>query len=163
MDIQYVGALTSSVKIGAGGQREAVRAMDEFRLTGLLWRLAFAVALVFVTFNPTGHSYYHWLADGFPSIQPLEAVAGVLLLILWIFFIRSTLMALGALGLVLLLALFGTIVWWVVSQGWLDPANQRAMAWVVLALLGVTLGLGMSWAHIRRRASGQASVDRVDN
>jgi Family of unknown function (DUF6524) len=103
------------------------------------------------------------LRTSFPSIQPLEAVAGVLLLILWIFFIRSTLMALGALGVVLLLALFATIVWWVVSQGWLDPANQRAMSWVVLALLGVTLGLGMSWAHIRRRASGQASVDRVDN
>jgi hypothetical protein len=64
---------------------------------------------------------------------------------------------------VLPLALFGTIVWWVVSQGWLDPANQRAMSWVVVALLGVTLGLGMSWAHIRRRASGQASVDRADN
>ena len=41
--------------------------------------------------------------------------------------------------------------------------TSRAMAWVVLALLGVTLGVGMSWAHIRRRASGQASVDRVDN
>jgi uncharacterized membrane protein YjgN (DUF898 family) len=37
------------------------------------------------------------------------------------------------------------------------------MSWVVVALLGVTLGLGMSWAHIRRRASGQASVDRADN
>jgi Family of unknown function (DUF6524) len=67
-----------------------------------------------------------------------------------------------ALDVVLLLALFAAIVWWVVSQGWLDPANQRAMAWIVLALLGVTLGVGMSWAHIRRRMSGQASVDRVE-
>jgi hypothetical protein len=136
--------------------------MDEFRLTGLIWRLAFALTLVFVTFNPSGHSYYHWVADGSPGIQPLEAIAGVLLLGLWIFFVRSTLMSLGALGLALLIALFATIVWWVVSQGWLDPANQRAMSWVVLALLGLTLGVGMSWAHIRRRLSGQASVDRVD-
>jgi len=37
------------------------------------------------------------------------------------------------------------------------------LAFAVLASLGVTLGLGMSWAHIRRRASGQAPVDRVDN
>jgi hypothetical protein len=43
--------------------------MDEFRLVGVLWRVAFALALVFVTFNPTGHSYYHWLADGFPPFS----------------------------------------------------------------------------------------------
>jgi Family of unknown function (DUF6524) len=89
-------------------------------------------------------------------------VAGALLLGLWIFFVRSTVMAMGTLGVVLLLALFAAILWWVVSQGWLDPANQRVMAWIVLALLGVTLGVGMSWAHIRRRVSGQSSVDRVD-
>jgi hypothetical protein len=29
-------------------------------------------------------------------------------------------------------------------------------------MLGVVLGLGMSWSHIRQRVSGQASVDRVD-
>ncbi len=48
----------------------------------------FSVALVLLTFNPTGHSYYHWLLDGFPSITPLEAVAGVVLLGAWIFFVR---------------------------------------------------------------------------
>ncbi len=123
---------------------------------------AVAVALVFLTFNPTGNSYYHWLADGFPAIEPLEAVAGVVLLILWVFFVRSTLLAMGALGVALVLALFAAIVWWIVSLGWLDPANQRAMAWIVLSLLGVILGVGMAWSHIRRRISGQASVDPVD-
>jgi len=59
--------------------------MDEFDFAGFLWRLLFAVALVLLTFNPTGHSYYHWLADGFPSVQPTEAIAGILLLIGWLF------------------------------------------------------------------------------
>jgi hypothetical protein len=36
------------------------------------------------------------------------------------------------------------------------------MAWVVLTCLGLLLGIGMSWAHIRARISGQSSVDRVD-
>ena len=53
--------------------------MDEFGFKDFLWRLIFSVALVLVTFNPTGHSYYHWLADGFPSVQPLEVVAGIAL------------------------------------------------------------------------------------
>ena len=136
--------------------------MDEFSFSGFLWRLVFSVALVLLTFNPTGHSYYHWLLDGFPSITPGEAVAGIVLLGAWIFFVRSTLAAMGALGVGLLLALFASIVWWVTSRGWLDLGNRNAMAWVVLGVLGVVLGVGMSWSHIRRRVSGQASVDRVD-
>ena len=136
--------------------------MDEFSFSGFLWRLVFSVALVLLTFNPTGHSYYHWLLDGFPSITPGEAVAGIVLLGAWIFFVRSTFAAMGALGVGLLLALFASIVWWVTSRGWLDLGDRYAMAWVVLGVLGVVLGVGMSWSHIRRRISGQASVDRVD-
>jgi hypothetical protein len=136
--------------------------MDEFGFKDFLWRLIFSVALVLLTFNPTGHSYYHWLADGFPSVQPLEVVAGIALLGAWIFFVRSTMAAMGTLGVVLLLALFGAIVWWVVSQGWLDVSNRSAMAWVVLLILGLVLGIGMSWSHIRREVSGQSAVDRVD-
>jgi len=136
--------------------------MDEFGFKEFLARLLFSVALVLLTFNPTGHSYYHWLADGFPTVQPLEVVAGIALLGAWIFFVRSTLAAMGTLGVVLLLALFAAIVWWVVSRGWLDVGNRSAMAWVVLLILGFVLGIGMSWSHIRREFSGQASVDRVD-
>jgi hypothetical protein len=136
--------------------------MDEFGFKDFLWRLVFAVALVLVTFNPTGHSYYHWLADGFPSVQPLEVVAGIALLGAWIFFVRSTMAAIGTLGLVLLLALFSAIVWWMVSRGWLDVSNRSAMAWVILLILGLVLGIGMSWSHVRRGVTGQASVDRVD-
>jgi hypothetical protein len=136
--------------------------MAEFSFAGVLWRIGFSLALVFLTFNPSGYSYYHWLADGFPSIQPIEAIAGILLLGLWIFFVRSTLLALGAIGVVLLLGLFAAIVWWVVSRGWLDLGNRTAMAWIVLAALGIVLGVGMSWSLVRQRLSGQASVDRVD-
>ena len=135
---------------------------DQFNIFSLAWRIVFALALVLLTFNPTGHSYYHWLADGFPSVQPLEAVTGILLVIGWVVFVRSTLAAVGTLGLVLMLALFASIVWWMVSRGWLDVSNRSAMAWVVLLILGLVLGFGMSWSHIRRRLSGQAAVDRVD-
>ena len=62
-----------------------------------------------------------------------------------------------------LFALFASIVWWVTSRGWLDLGDRYAVAWVVLGVLGVVLGVGMSWSHIRRRISGQTSVDRVDS
>jgi len=135
---------------------------DQFNIVSLVWRIVFALALVLLTFNPTGHSYYHWLVEGFPAVQPLEVVVGILLVIAWVVFVRSTLAATGALGLVLMLALFGSIVWWMASRGWLDVSNRSAMAWVVLVILGLVLGIGMSWSHIRRRLSGQAAVDRID-
>jgi len=136
--------------------------MEEFDFLGFLWRMLFALALVLLTFNPTGHSYYHWLADGFPSVSPAEAIAGILLLLGWIFFVRTTLSAIGTAGIVLMAALFASIVWWIVSKGWLDVGNRSTMAWIVLLALGLMLGIGMSWSHIRRRLSGQAAVDRVD-
>jgi hypothetical protein len=33
----------------------------------------------------------------------------------------------------------------------------------VLTVLGLALGIGLSWAHIRQRIPGQGTVDRVDN
>jgi len=136
--------------------------MEEFDFLGFLWRMLFALALVLLTFNPTGHSYYHMLADGFPSVSPAETVAGILLLLGWIFFVRTTLSSIGTVGIVLMAALFASIVWWIVSKGWLDVGNRSTMAWIVLVILGLMLGIGMSWSHIRRRLSGQAAVDRVD-
>ncbi len=135
---------------------------NDFRPAGALLRIAFSVALVFVTFNPSGHSYYHWLQANLSPIQPLVVVAGIALLGAWLFFLRSTFSSMGAVGVVLLVAFFAAVVWWMVSRGWLSVENRASMAWVVLSCLGLLLGIGMSWAHIRARISGQASVDRVD-
>jgi len=136
-------------------QYRAMQSRAELRrmLTRGLVSLAIGLSFMFVCLTLRG-----WLA----ALGSNGVVTEGLLLIGWVFFVRSTLAAIGTLGLVLLAALFAAIVWWLVSQGWLDVSNRSAMAWVVLVILGLMLGVGMSWSHIRRRVSGQASVDRVD-
>ena len=136
--------------------------MDKFNVMGVVWRVLFSLALVFLTFNPSGHSFYHWLAETFPSIQPVTAIVGILLIGAWLFFVRSTFNAMGSLGIGLLVAFFAAVVWFMVKQGWLSIHNRAAMAWVVLTIVGIVLGIGMSWSLIRQRISGQSSVDRVD-
>jgi hypothetical protein len=136
--------------------------MDDFKFSGILWRVVFSLALVYLTFNPSGHSYYHWVKNSVPHIQPVVAICGILLLGAWLFFIHSTFAAMGAVGVALMMALFAAIVWWMVSNGWLALSDRSTFAWIVLTMLGLVLGIGMSWAHIRQRLSGQASVDRID-
>jgi hypothetical protein len=135
---------------------------DRFDLGNVLIRVAFSLALVFLTFNPSGHSYFHWLSQNLTPVQPMVVIAGLVLLGGWLFFIRATFSSLGTVGVMILLGIFASIVWWMVARGWLSLENRASMAWVVLTGLGLLLGIGMSWSHLRAKWSGQASVDRVD-
>lgn len=135
--------------------------METFTLKGLLLRLLFAAALVLATFNPTGTSYFHWASREIAHPGPLLVVAGLALLIGWIFMLRSMLGSIGIFGALLTLAFLAAVTWLVVSWGWLDPGNATAMTWVVLIALSLVLTLGLSWSIVRRRVTGQASVDEI--
>jgi hypothetical protein len=129
--------------IRAAGSGESV-AMENFSIGGFAWRIAFALALVLLTFNPAGWSYFRWIRGNFPAFTPAQAVLGI--------------------GLLVLMAAFtAALVWLFVSWGWLDIGNATTMAWVVLVSLGLILGVGMSWAIVRRELTGQASVDEIDD
>ncbi len=136
--------------------------MGKFSFTGVLWRMAFALGLVFATYNPSGVSYLHWVAADFQTGRPAKAIVGLALLCAWIFFVRSASAALGTIGFSLLGALFAAVVWWMSSRGWVTIDSGATLAWVALTILGLVLGIGMSWALIRQRVTGQASVDRID-
>jgi hypothetical protein len=136
--------------------------MERLTITGFLLRLAFALALVLATYNPTGLSYVHWLAKGLPKVTAAEALAGVALLIAWVVYAHATTRALGRFGLLLAALALGVIIWLLVSIGWLDLANHGAVGWILLVMLSVVLAIGMSWSLIQRRLTGQADVDDVD-
>jgi hypothetical protein len=139
-----------------------------FSMVDFMVRWVCALALVMVTFNPTPYSYCSWVLSGWGSAQgfaddlPLKALAGVVLLILYVIFLRSTFRSIGALGVVLAALLFGAILWVVVDWGWLDPLAGDAMIWVGLVVVATILAIGLSWSHVRRRLSGQVDVDDVD-
>ena len=137
--------------------------MEKLTFVGFLLRAAFALALVLLTYNPSGYSYVHMLQSGFPAVTPLEAVLGLLLLIGWFVFLRATLSSIGALGMVLLLALFAAFIWLIVSWGWVKLSNTGAIVWISLVVLSLILAVGMSWAHLYRRWSGQATVEDTDD
>ncbi len=134
-----------------------------FSAGGFLLRWAFALILVIVTFNPTRWSYAGWLLQSPGDRLPLKALAGVVLLILYVIFLRATWRSIGPVGLVLAALFFATALWVLIDYGWLDPRQAELMTWITLVVVATILAVGMSWSHIRRRLSGQYDVDRVDD
>jgi hypothetical protein len=126
---------------------------------GVLLRIVFAVGLVLVSYNPSGHSFYHYALAPPPGITAIKAFLGVLLLIGWVVCLRTAFVALGWLGVILGVALLGTAVWLLVDAKMIDTTNPSVLTWIALVILGVVLGIGLSWSLIRARATGQIEVD----
>lgn len=136
--------------------------MKPISATGILIRFLIAVILVFSTYNPEGYSYYDWVLTNLKEISPVKVLAGIVLLIGWIIYIRATIRSLGAFGLILAFAFFGTLIWLVVDWGLIPTDSVRAVSYIILFLLCAVLAIGMSWSHIRRRISGQVDVDEIE-
>jgi hypothetical protein len=125
---------------------------------GVLIRIGLAMALVFLTFNPTGHSFYHWITAPPAGITAVKAFAGVALAIGWVVCVRTAYVALGRVGLLLGAALVATLVWLAVELRIIDISGSSSMSWIALAAVGVLLGIGLSWSLIRARVTGQVEV-----
>ena len=129
---------------------------------GILLRFLVAVVLVFATYNPDEFSYFHWVRDDLQEGLPLKLFVGVVLLIGWTVYIRATLRSLGAFGLFLAFAFFGTLIWLVVYYELVPADSVRAITYIILVVLCGVLATGVSWSHIRRRITGQVDTDEIE-
>lgn len=137
-------------------------ARPQFSFASFLVRWLVALVLVFATFNPTEYSYYRWVAGWDGGNMALKTLAGVVLLILFLIFLRATWRSIGPIGVILAAALLGALIWVSIDFGVLDLARPTVMTWVVLFAVSTVLAVGISWSHVRRRVTGQADIDDVD-
>ena len=134
----------------------------EFTLISFIWRLAFAVILVFASYNPSEYSFYHWAIDGVSKTMVYKAAIGMILLIGWVMYLRATWNSLGALGTVIATAFFSIVIWLLVHWGlFKTDSGYTIFVWFGLAVTALVLATGMSWSHIRRRLSGQFDTDEI--
>jgi hypothetical protein len=124
---------------------------------GILSRFIFALFLVLLTFNPTGHSYFHW-AQSVGTMNGLLALAGVILLAGWIVVLRATFHSLGFIGVLVTLAFFGALIWVGVDMGLVKLNDSTFMVWLVEIIVAGVLAIGMSWSILRRKLTGQGDV-----
>ncbi|MEM1175119.1 MAG: DUF6524 family protein [Pseudomonadota bacterium] len=133
--------------------------------SGFLIRLIAALLLVFLTFNPSGQSAYHWIsaAVAASSFGPVHLILVAVLLIGWSVYWIATWRALGTLGVALAAVLLAGIIWLLIDIGLLEAASMDAVIWIGLVSLSVILAIGVYWSHIWRRITGQINVEDVDD
>lgn len=136
----------------------------KFTWTNYLIRLGSALVLVFLTYNPTGWSFFHWVKDvvvDWSRFDPLMALGAIVLIAAWAIFIRATSRSLGVFGTVLAIAFFAIVVWLLVT--WFPGLmGNTALIYLLLIATAGVLSIGISWSHIRRRVTGQIDVDEAD-
>lgn len=126
---------------------------------GVLMRLIAALAVVLLTYNPTGYSFWHWALGDVAHVTAVKAFAGALLLVGWVICIRAAFVSLGAIGLVLSTVVLGTLVWVLTDYGILNPDRPSLLSWISLIAIGIILGIGLCWSLLRARVTGQVEVD----
>ena len=137
-------------------------ATQQLTWAGIALRFLFALLIVFLTYNPEGYSYFDWGIKNFLPLSPIKVIAGIVLLIGWVVFIRATLRSLGPVGLTLVSSLCVAILWLVIDAGLTSADSVRFYSYAGLIIITIILTVGMSWSHIRRRMSGQVDADDVD-
>lgn len=137
--------------------------MNNFGWDSFLVRFVFAIIVVFVTYNPEGVSYYHWVAGDLATFSVLKAFVGVVLLIGWVILVRATMGSLGLMGVILAAAFFGLAIWLIIDVFGLSTDNRRVISYIIEVMMACVLSIGVSWSHVRRRITGQVDTDELDH
>ena len=129
---------------------------------GFLIRWAFAFLLLAATYNPTQWNFVRWAIGNYQNMLSVTVLVGLILAIGYIIFLRATLRSIGMFGMLLVLAVAGTLLWVLFDQGFINLTNPKINTWLGIIMMSLVLAIGLSWSIVRRKISGQADVDDVD-
>lgn len=129
---------------------------------GFIIRWGFALGLLSATYNPTQWNFMRWGMANYNTQLSLTVLFGLILLVGYIIYLRATLRSIGLFGMLLILAVVGTVIWVLYDQGLISLANPTINTWLAIVALSLVLAVGLSWSIVRRKLTGQADMDDVD-
>ena len=122
-------------------------------------RWLLAATVVFATYNPGGHSYWHWATTTGGSTA-LKVLAGIALLTLLAAIVRMAFASIGYAGIAFVLSLIMASMLFRAGLGWLVFEDVRITQVTILLWISTVLGVGLSWSFFQRRISGERDVLR---
>jgi len=128
-------------------------------------RILVAALVVFGSYNPTGHSVFHWVKNSWTGGLPdawvvLGAIVAILINVVLLI---AAWKALGKIGILIVLILFAALVYLALQEGVVSTSNNASLQWLALTLYSAFLGIGLSGAILWRRATGQVVTDESDD
>ena len=130
---------------------------------GFVLRWLFAFGLLSATYNPTQWNYVRWTGANWRDSASIAVLLGLLLFVGYVIYLRATLRSIGLFGMFLILALVSALLWVAYDKSWISFENPTVNTWIGLVALSLVLGTGLSWSIVRRKLSGQADVDDVED
>jgi Na+/alanine symporter len=129
---------------------------------GFLIRWLFAFVLLAATYNPTQWNFVRWAMANYTDMLSVIVLVGLVLFVGYIIYLRATLRSIGVFGMILVMAVAGTLIYVLFDQGSISLENPTVNTWLGIEILSIVLAIGLSWSIVRRKLSGQADVDDVD-
>lgn len=129
---------------------------------GIFLRWLFAFVLLAATFNPTAWNYVRWIEANRTNNLSVTVFVGLLLFIGYVLYLSATFRSIGSFGVVMVLAVFASLIWVLHDQGILLLASQDVSLWLGIFALSVVLGIGMSWGFIHQTLTGRVDVDEYE-
>jgi hypothetical protein len=124
-------------------------------------RMLVAFSVVFLTYNPTGYSYMHWLIQFDGSQLPLKVTVGIFLFILLQFFLHITFSVFRLSGLIVgaitAILLSQSVLILVLSGERLESFDGYVLwlGYLLSMTVAIVIGAGTAWAQLMTRLSGQ--------
>ncbi len=129
---------------------------------GILLRWFGAFVLLAAIFNPTEVNFVTWARTNWPEEMPLIVFGGLILGVVMMVYLVATMRSIGLIGVIIIAAIFAAGLWVLTDWGLLALGNSDLTVWLAILALSLILGIGMSWAILRQRLSGQARVDEIE-
>ncbi|HLS69420.1 MAG TPA: DUF6524 family protein [Kiloniellales bacterium] len=114
--------------------------------------------IVFAIYNPSGRSYWHWVAESHGGLSSLQVLCGVLLLTALVAMVRMAVAAMRVRGVIAVIALCFAGVLLRVGLGLERFEDIQLTATAVQAVICLILAFGMTWSHAQVRFSGERDV-----
>ena len=135
--------------------------IGEFGFVAWLVRWLGAMFLVLATYNPSGYSFWHWIAATGLENASIKVLAALAMLLVYIIYLRATIRSMGPIGIGLVVAMLGSLVWLLGDFEFIDIGQPPVLDVALLTMFATLLSIGISWSHMRSRLSGQIDSDDV--
>lgn len=131
-----------------------------FSWINFLVRWIFTAFLVFGTYNPSGHSYFHWVMSENPNLPGLFSV-GMVLLIAYILYFRTMFRSVKPAGAVMLSILIIAFNYMLIDVEVIEITARWQLEALSLVSFATLLTIGLCFSAIRARLAGQIDSDNV--